>query len=472
MIHEVKAKDCALAVYVKNPATQTVKTRLAAITSEEEAKEFYQLSLNCLKEDLAELSSNCDVFICPSSFIDQSWAQVEWPDYQVLPQIDSPNLGARINTTFRELSQKGYQKILLIGSDAPSLPRSHLVECLEQLQTKNSVIGPAEDGGYYLIASSGELPNLNAISWSSSSVCEDTRKLLEEQGQSVGSGPTWYDVDNSKNFDRLYFDLKNSSGARQQLRQWLLQHQKLSVIVPLLNIDCVDKEQLAELSSLEPAIELIVIGSAVNLNSFEAIPLIKKITSNATTLAELYNTAAKHATGTSLLFLQNGHGVEQKTYSRILKELRCERDLGILHHQATDQKLNWTSEFIKKKLKLSETVETFQKYYFGIFCRRQLWKRVGSFADLPHIELNEWIDRAKNMADPCMLSMETGKFNGANQALNTGLYSLYKLGIKPANLNQLYREPKSIVPKISKNISAKILDFKRKAHERNHKSPK
>lgn len=217
----------ALAVFVSNPHSRVVKTRLAqGLLSQELAKAFYEHCLNILTEDLEALAQDFQIFICPAKTEDKAWAEKRWPAFSILPQCQHPNLGQRIHSTLTTIQQQKYDQVLIIGSDAPSLPIQYIRECSQQLNANEAVLGPAEDGGYYLLGICRPLPDLTSVRWSTEFALEDTLAILKSHRFSVALGSLWYDVDCKEDLIRLNKDLVNQKGARKQLEDWLKQKGK------------------------------------------------------------------------------------------------------------------------------------------------------------------------------------------------------------------------------------------------------
>ena len=90
------------------------------------------------------------------------------------------NLGQRMENAFRTAFEKGYKKVLIVGSDLYSLKTSHIEKALHQLDKKEVVIGPAQDGGYYLLGLKKNLPALFCNkSWGTSTVLKETLNDLK-----------------------------------------------------------------------------------------------------------------------------------------------------------------------------------------------------------------------------------------------------------------------------------------------------
>lgn len=208
-----------MAVFVKNPDQGDVKTRLSKTVGKDLAGEFYLLCLQCLREDLLWITnhSSLEVIISPFSRKDTPWCKEFWEDYQVIPQPPG-DLCIRLNTIAENLWQRGSEAAIIIGSDAPTLPPSYILQCIEGLSSSDAILGPTRDGGFYALASRRPIPSLQGINWSNSTTCTEVFQRLGSRGFSVSLGPPWYDVDEAPDLYLLSKDLKPTSEARRKLK--------------------------------------------------------------------------------------------------------------------------------------------------------------------------------------------------------------------------------------------------------------
>ena len=132
-------------------------------------------------------------------------------------------LGDRERGLFDDLFRDGFSPVVLIGSDLPTLPASRVVEALDRLRASQDrvVLGPAEDGGYYLIglaARTGDVavPDLfTGVRWSTQWARGDTIAAADRCGLAVDLLGNWYDVDDETGLTRLRADLATEDGARR-----------------------------------------------------------------------------------------------------------------------------------------------------------------------------------------------------------------------------------------------------------------
>ena len=128
------------------------------------------------------------------------------------------DLGARERAIFTELFADGFTKVVMIGSDLPTVPVFHIRDAIRKVEAGNVVLGPADDGGYYLMALAGAstetngVPDLFAgIRWSTRFAFDDTRAAAERLGLQVELVPSWYDVDDEAGLARLREELEDGS---------------------------------------------------------------------------------------------------------------------------------------------------------------------------------------------------------------------------------------------------------------------
>lgn len=201
------SKEGLLMIFVKNPVKGKVKTRLAEEAGPEKALAIYEALLHYTKDITQSLTYSKKVY-----YSDFMPAHDLW-DRKVYEKALQPDgdLGDKMGTCFCENLQI-HQKVVIIGSDCPELETQHLEEAFEQLDDYDAVIGPAKDGGYYLLGLKTWLPDLfDNKSWSSSQVFEETVNTLKANGFTYYTLPTLNDID-------TYEDLKISP--------WFREHQK------------------------------------------------------------------------------------------------------------------------------------------------------------------------------------------------------------------------------------------------------
>jgi len=186
-----------LAIFVKEPRPGTVKSRLAAAIGREEAAAVYRV---LAEEVVRRTAPGRDEFDRVLAFDPPSAGGVigDWLGVEaafLLPQ-STGDIGMRMDRAFADLFARGARRVALVGTDVPALAREDVRDALESLDHHDVAIGPATDGGYYLIALKGPHPELfEGIAWSGPEVLADTLDRASRRDLSVRVLRTLGDVD-------------------------------------------------------------------------------------------------------------------------------------------------------------------------------------------------------------------------------------------------------------------------------------
>jgi rSAM/selenodomain-associated transferase 1 len=185
-------------IFIKNPELGKAKTRLASTVGPERALGIYIALLGHTRRVVSSVPARRLLYY--SSFID---TQDEWSDkdFDKYLQIKG-GLGEKMATAFQQAFENG-APVLIVGSDCAQLTPDILLSAIESLNKNDVVIGPAEDGGYYLLGMNRFLPELfRGISWSTEQVFPQTLTILEKLGASYGLLPTLSDIDYEEDWDK------------------------------------------------------------------------------------------------------------------------------------------------------------------------------------------------------------------------------------------------------------------------------
>ena len=205
------SNDKYVMLFVKFPASGQVKSRLGAELGQETAARLYDKFVRDELEMLEE--TQADVITCFDPAIDEE-RYVEWlgAEFEFAAQQGS-DLGERMKNAFLTAFAAGYEQAILIGSDIPDMPVEAIRNALEGLKDADAVIGPSDDGGYYLIGfSEGSFcaDIFSNIAWSTESVFDDTMAKLHAGGKSVNVLGQQRDVDTLEDLREL---LQRSQGS-------------------------------------------------------------------------------------------------------------------------------------------------------------------------------------------------------------------------------------------------------------------
>jgi len=168
--------NAALIIFVRNPEPGKVKTRIGAVAGNHVALAIYCKLLQHTRDITIDLAADKYVYYADKINAHDLWNQ----DHYYKAKQEGPDLGTRMHTAFSTLFQKGYEKACIIGSDCYELTGYLIHRAFEELNNADIVIGPALDGGYYLLGMNDGVKDIfSDIAWSTSKVLEQTLDKLQ-----------------------------------------------------------------------------------------------------------------------------------------------------------------------------------------------------------------------------------------------------------------------------------------------------
>ena len=188
----------AIAVMARAPSDEGGKTRLLAAVGAEAGADLRRAMLLDTLDVARQAAVAADrlVVFTPAA-AEAEFAQLAVGRFHLIPQRGD-GLGERLECAFVDLLARRYPGVLIIGSDLPTLPVHHVEQAVSALMAHPDpiVLGPARDGGYYLIGLRKLHPELfHDVPWSTAAVLTTTVEIANRLGLPVSLVPEWYDVD-------------------------------------------------------------------------------------------------------------------------------------------------------------------------------------------------------------------------------------------------------------------------------------
>ena len=192
-------------VFVKNIKLGKVKTRLAKTIGDQGAFEAYSELVKVTEKATENITTDKRIYFS-EAIVETKWKN----DYKAV-QVGA-DLGLRMKNAFITGFENGYNRIVLIGSDLPDIDSKHLQNGLDALKNNETVFGPAEDGGYYLIGLN-KMHNFifENKPWSQSNLLKETLKELEQKNISYSLLETLNDIDTFEDLEKSAFYNSNDT---------------------------------------------------------------------------------------------------------------------------------------------------------------------------------------------------------------------------------------------------------------------
>jgi len=357
------------------------------------------------------------------------------------------DLGQRMNSAFTGSFKEGFEKAVVIGTDCPSLDSESVMEAFDLLKENTLVLGPATDGGYYLIGIRSDAPwwlyelVFENIPWGSDQVLNATVNALAETGLDLGLLDEKADVDEPE--DLVHWEEVLSTqypGARSQEKANL----RISVIIPTFNEEGRIEELLGWLQAADVEVVVADAGSTdrTMINCQEAG--VKTVHSSRGRAAQM-NVGTSVASGEIFLFLHADTRLPDGFEDRV-KETILEGAVAGAFLFGTDMKTS--------SMGVIENATHFRAYRLGIvfgdqaiFATREAFFRAGGYPEQPIMEDYELWKRLGKVGKRSLipLSVITSARKWEKQGtwrttlINQVVMWLYVLGVSPERLAKWYR---------------------------------
>jgi rSAM/selenodomain-associated transferase 1 len=199
----------AIVIMAKEPEPHKVKTRLISDLDPTTASKIYH---GFLLDRIEQIGGIADAhhFIAYTPNSALKFFRNITPDKFTLLHQEGKDLGERLSNISNVLFEKEYKKVIIMDSDSPNLPLGFIFTAIKSLDNADLVLGPCEDGGYYLVGLSFHLPEIfKDIPWSTSEVMEITKIKAKSLGKRISLLEKWYDIDTKEDLIRLKNELDN-----------------------------------------------------------------------------------------------------------------------------------------------------------------------------------------------------------------------------------------------------------------------
>ncbi len=372
----MKENKEAIIIFTRIPIPGKIKTRLMPCYTPLECAQLHSYFLRDIVAECEKTEKDIYIFYAPDGNVKILKKVLGFE--QAYSKQQGDNIGSRMQQSMEEVFQNGYEKCILIGSDVPGLKAKHLEESFRMLDEKDTVLGPTEDGGYYLIGSRKSIPEAFEEShYSQGEVAKATKDKLEAAGYTVARAEKLLDIDTPK--DLLDYGRKKECNFTGK---YLRKKPKISVIIPIYNESAIIHNMQQELEKLEDCEILFVDGGSTD-GTPSLIDEKYCVISSEKGRANQMNAGAMASGGEILFFLHCDSKLPENPVIEIRNVMK---------------KVNWgcfgidfqsyTLDLLVCKIVSNHRVKD-RKIIFGdqgIFIKRKLFFEIGMYPKLPIME--------------------------------------------------------------------------------------
>jgi rSAM/selenodomain-associated transferase 2/rSAM/selenodomain-associated transferase 1 len=437
-----------LIVFTRCPEPGTTKTRMIPELGAEGAAELQRRMTEHIMARVTELSASLPLPVEIRYEGGNKKRMTEWlgPGFSYYRQ-GTGDIGHRMGRALKDAFGRGCETVVIIGSDIPDITTAIMRKAFEDLKKTDLVLGPAGDGGYYLIGMPRSTFNywnpqlFNGISWGTEKVLPQTLAIAKRLGLNYSLLDTLRDVDRPEDLAVWYQASESITPLDIPIR--------ISVIIPALNEADIIGESISNLQTSRKTEVIVVDGGSRDKTVEIARSLGARVLTTSPSKATQMNAGAAEACGDVLLFLHADTRLPQNFEERILATVATNAfsagafSLGINADARSlrfiERIANWRSRF-------------FQMPYGdqALFVSRDLFHQIGGFPDYPIMEDFELVRRLKRRGKIAILpeSVRTSPRRWLNFGifktwlLNQIIIVAYYLGVSPQRLAQWYHREK------------------------------
>jgi len=392
-----------ICVFAKAPVPGRVKTRLAPLLGSRYAAELAKVFLQDTWASVSGLS-----WAKPVLASTEAGLQDFLPGLIEIWFQGEGDLGARLENIFSR-ALRDHPHVMAIGADTPGLPAKYLEQAREALERADAVIGPSEDGGFYLLGlrkcSTGLL---SGIPWSAPTTCVETIAKLQAAGLTVHILDDWFDVDTAQDLEKLNALITAKQIEAPKTKHFLenyawrwadAQPIKCSVIVPTLNERESLPETLRALAEHQWIHEVIVAdgGSTDGTREWLASQNFARFVESPPGKGNQINRGAQATSGDILLILHADCQLPADAGERITSALQSQRVAGgcfeVRFNACRPRSLKIVAAGINFRCRLTKAATGDQ----GIFVRKKVFEQVGGCPAWPLFEDVDLVRRIKKI---------------------------------------------------------------------------
>jgi rSAM/selenodomain-associated transferase 2/rSAM/selenodomain-associated transferase 1 len=366
----------------------------------------------------------------------QDWLGKDWAYF---PQSEG-DLGDRLQTSVQYSFNQGAAGVVVIGIDCPNIDATTIRTAWDQLQTHEVVLGPATDGGYYLIGMKRLIPDLfQGITWGTERVFAQTEAIAQRLHLSTAVLSPLQDVDYPE-------DLPVWEAARRRVIESAPPAPTISVILPVLNEAAIITQTLKRIQQQGFQDCIVVDGGSTDATIAQAKATGATVISSVPGRAKQMNAGANHATGDILLFLHGDTQLPDHCQTAIIQAFRNPAVVAgafELSIESDRPGIRWIEAGVKWRshhLKLPYGDQ-------AIFLKASTFRRIGGFPDLPIMEDVALVRHLQRLGDITILPqavLTSGRRWERLGVLKTTLVNQlmllgFAIGISPQRLARWYR---------------------------------
>ena len=456
-LYQMTNEESCIIIFAKAPIHGHVKTRLAKDMDASVVLSLYRNFVKDIIDKISDMGHHIKIFYDPPGSESLSLMREWLGDYHEFVLQTGSDLGQKMANAFEYVFKHGTRQAVLLGTDFPDLPKEIISDAIQILKIKDAVIGPAIDGGYYLIGFSSDTylqTIFTDIAWGTSAVFQQTMDVFLSSGFEVHQLPKWRDVDVYDDLKDLIQSLRNHPDKAIHTYSFLedigMMTIDVSIIIPVINEERIINQALERLLSAKTsgAFEIIVVDGNVSGNTLRAITEkdIIKIKSPCGRGAQM-NAGARAANGWILLFLHADTILPKNAIDSVISACRLKQIIG----GAFDLGIDSDRPGYRLIEKITSLRSRRTRIPYGdqaIFLKKKAFVDIGAYNEIPIMEDIDLMLRVKQNGHKIKIiskPVKTSARRWENEGIvyctlrNYILSKMFYLGVSPVILKKYYK---------------------------------
>ncbi len=433
----MKNKKNAYVIFTREPVPGSTKTRLMPYYSADQCAELHR----CFLRDLAAEMKNraFDIVVAYTGGSPEFLKRTFGRKAKYIEQRGD-GLGQKMENAVYDVLQMGYEKVVLTGSDIPELEADTINTAFAMLSCSDVVIGPTEDGGYYLIGMSVlHHEAFDAKVYGVSSVLEETVSSIRENGLTVELVDKYCDIDTKADIADFRRRIADDPALRRTYSgRFVIDNLKVSVIIPVYNEEAaagVLKKQLNDCISSRNDTEIIFVDGGSTDNTLSVIGKDFKVLISKKGRGVQMNTGAMNSCGDILFFL-HCDSVLPCDFIDEIKHCMARHDFGCFGIRFSSRNVFMaTNRLISNHRALIRGLPFGDQ---GIFMERDLFFEAGMFPEIPLMEDYEFSMRLKRYG--IRPGMTGRRILTSSRRYGKSTMTILRTEFRMWNLRRLYRK--------------------------------
>ncbi|MBQ0041339.1 MAG: TIGR04283 family arsenosugar biosynthesis glycosyltransferase [Clostridiales bacterium] len=425
-------------VFTRVPVPGQTKTRMMPYFTPEQCADLHRCFLQDVSRQVKKVDA--DIIVSYTGGNPDQLEQIFGKKVMYIEQIGD-GLGNRMADAIRKAHETGYDKIVLIGTDVPELEAETLDAAFAMLDACDVVMGPTEDGGYYLIGmKEAHQQAFNVKKYGEASVLEETLKGISDAGLTAVTIDSYDDIDTPEDAHGYRERMREDAGLRRSATgKFLRDNAKISIIIPTYNEASTVAQLMEQLQEYKEDAEIIFVDGGSQDDTLKIIDDEFRVITCDKGRAIQMNTAARESTGDILFFLH----CDSKLPAKVTEEIRhvmATDDYGCFGVKYDSKNFfMWTNRVISNHRAWNRGLPFGDQ---GIFIDRKLFFEMGMFPEMSMMEDYEF--SRKMLRYGFKPGKATSRIETSGRRYRGGTIGILKTEYRLWNLRRMYRRGDAI----------------------------